>query len=59
METYQISMRDHVQVRQDPGSSCSGAGEGTAPFYSDGPLRAVVQSYCLGCDEQAAATRAS
>lgn len=43
METYQISMRDHVQVRQDPGSSCSGAGEGTAPFYSDGPLRAVVQ----------------
>lgn len=42
METYQISMRDHMQVKQDPGSSCpaalrSQAGEGTAPFSLDGP----------------------
>lgn len=34
---------------------CPRAGEGTAPFSSDDPLRDVVQS--LGCDEQAAATR--
>lgn len=51
------------EVRQTPGSSCPTAqppwaGEGTAPFSSAGPLRDVVQSYCLGCDERAAATRA-
>lgn len=47
METCQISMRNHVQVPPAPWS-----GEGTAPFSSDGPLTDVVQSSCLGCDEQ-------